>query len=168
MKAEVSLNARYIWSSANLGGGFAPNLANPAVYPSEESNVSYPMQKDCDTQGRVTSLYYAYSKDLKNSGAAFATATSFPINDPDQGIVQFRGVLAQPIAAGVSVGSIKFTWYVRFHGRTKRAGIVSKTPLMNFASKFESEEKENQDPQEDVSQMSYAELQAQVKSMLRK
>jgi len=110
-------------------------------------------------------LYYAYSKDLKNSGAAFATATSFPIADPDQGVVQFRGVLAQPIAAGITVGNIKFTWYVRFHGRTKRAGIV-RSPLMNFASKFEN--KENQDPQEDVSQMSYAELQAQVKSMLAK
>ncbi len=72
MKAEVTLNARYIWSSANLGGGFAPALANPAIYPSEESNVSYPMQRDVDTQGRVSSLYYAYSKDLKNSGATFA------------------------------------------------------------------------------------------------
>ncbi len=87
------------------------------------------------------------------------------MSDADQGVVQFRGVLAQPIAAGITVGNIKFTWYIRFHGRTKRAGVV-RAPLMNFASKFE--EKENQDPQEDVSQMSYSELQAQVKSMLRK
>ncbi len=85
--------------------------------------------------------------------------------DSDQGVVQFRGVLAQPIAAGVTVGNIKFTWYVRFHGRTKKAGVTL-APLMNFASKFEN--KENIDPQEDVSQMSYAELQAQVKSMLSK
>jgi len=84
--------------------------------------------------------------------------------DPDQGVVQFRGVLAQPIAAGIAVGNIKFTWYIRFHGRTKKAGVV-RAPLMNFASKFDN--KEN-DPQEEVSQMSYAELQAQVKSMLAK
>jgi len=48
-----------------------------ALFPSEDNNVAYPMQKDCDTQGAVTSLYYAYSKDLKNSGMRHA----FAVND---------------------------------------------------------------------------------------
>jgi len=49
------------------------------------------MQKDCDVQGEVTSLYYAYSKDLKNSGNRFAYATNEDIPLKDQGILQFRG-----------------------------------------------------------------------------
>jgi len=43
MKAEVTLNPRYVFRVANLGAGFAPNLNNPAIYPSIEANVTYPM-----------------------------------------------------------------------------------------------------------------------------
>ncbi len=35
MKAETTLNARSTFAAANLAGGFAPNLANPAIFPSE-------------------------------------------------------------------------------------------------------------------------------------
>jgi len=41
------------------------------------------MQKDCNTQGEVSSLYYAYSKDLKNSGNKFAFSTADPIDGVD-------------------------------------------------------------------------------------
>ena len=54
-----------------------------ALFPTEENNVAYPMQKDCNTQGEVTSLYYAYSKDLKNSGSRFAYATTLAPNLDD-------------------------------------------------------------------------------------
>lgn len=49
MKAEVSLNARSTFAAANLAGGFAPNLNNPALFPGEEANLSYPLQIDCNT-----------------------------------------------------------------------------------------------------------------------
>ena len=87
MKAEVTLNARYQFSAANLAGGFAPRMPQTALFPSEANNVTYPEQKDCNTQGEVTSLYYAYSKDLKNSGNRFAYSTQDPIPLNDQGIV---------------------------------------------------------------------------------
>jgi len=77
----------------------------------------------------VSSLYYAYSKDLRNSGATFALGTTQAFSDADQGIVQFRGVLGAAPVAGQVVGSIKFTWYVRFHGRTKPAGLVIPKPI---------------------------------------
>ncbi len=35
MKAETPLNARSSFAAANLAGGFSPNLANPAIFPSE-------------------------------------------------------------------------------------------------------------------------------------
>ena len=75
MKAEVTLNARNTWAAANLAGGFAPRMPQTAVFPTEVNNVTYPEQRDCNTQGEVTSLYYAYSKDLKNSGNRFAYST---------------------------------------------------------------------------------------------
>jgi len=43
MKAEVTLNARLTFAAANLSGGLAPRIANPAIFPSEEATVSYPM-----------------------------------------------------------------------------------------------------------------------------
>jgi len=124
MKAETTLNARTTFIAANMAAGFAPNLANPAPFPSEEANNSYPLQVDCNTQGQVSSIYYAYSKDLRNSGATYAIGTTEAYAASDQGIVQFRGVLAASTTTPQIVGSIKFTWYVRFHGRTKPAGIA--------------------------------------------
>lgn len=35
MKAETTLNARSTFAAANMAGGFAPTLANPATFPSE-------------------------------------------------------------------------------------------------------------------------------------
>jgi len=93
MKAEVTLNARTTFAAANLSGGFAPRMPTTALFPSEDNNVSYPMQKDCNTQGEVTSLYYAYSKDLKNSGNKFAYSTEEAPGVVDQGVLQFRGIL---------------------------------------------------------------------------
>ena len=72
MKVESTLNARNTWAAANMAGGFAPNILNPAIFPSEQANASYPLQVDCNTQGEVSSLYYKYSKDLRNSGATYA------------------------------------------------------------------------------------------------
>jgi len=43
MKAEVTLSPLQTFSAANLAGGFAPRMPNPAVFPSEENNVAYPM-----------------------------------------------------------------------------------------------------------------------------
>jgi len=77
----------------------------------------------------------------------------------DQAAIQFRGSLATA-SAGTTIGSIKFTWYIRFHGRTRAAGgqiVKPKQPLLG-------EDKENLEPQ--ASEMSYAELQAQVASMM--
>ena len=155
LKAEVTLNPRTTFSAANLAGGFAPRMPAIAVFPTEDNNVAYPMQKDCNVQGEVTSLYYAFSKDLKNSGSTFAKSTeeSFLLNE--QGIVQFRGVLGAPPATGTTVGSIKFTWYVRFHGRTRASGPTRQMP---------QEAKENAEPQ--ASEMSYADLQEHVKSLM--
>jgi len=51
MKAETTLNARTTFIAANMAAGFAPNLVNPAPFPSEEANNSYPLQVDCNTQG---------------------------------------------------------------------------------------------------------------------
>ena len=111
-------------------------------------------------------MYYAYSKDLKNSGNRFAygTATDIPLGD--QGIIQFRGAIAAPPAAGaVTVGNIKFTWYVRFHGRTRPAGPAL-LPKYVAPKKVQREsDKENEDPQE-ASEMSYADLQQQVMSLM--
>jgi len=97
-------------------------------------------------------LYYAYSKDLKNSGNKFAFATSEAVSLADQGVVQFRGLLGVPVAAGTTVGNIKFTWYIRFHGRTRPGGLGLKPK----ASLMGSEDKENEEPQ--ASEMSYADL----------
>jgi len=77
----------------------------------------------------------------------------------DQAAIQFRGVLTQAVAS-TTVGSIKFTWYIRFHGRTRSDGqgiVKPKQPLLG-------EDKENLEPQ--ASEMSYAELQAQVATMM--
>ncbi len=95
-----------------------------ALFPTEDNNVSYPLQADCNTQGQVSSLYYAYSKDLKNSGNKFAFSTLDAIPQADQGVLQFRGFVT---GAGTDqvVGNIKYTWYVRFHGRTRGAGTIS-------------------------------------------
>jgi len=130
MKAEVTLSPLTVFSAANLAGGMAPRMPIVALYPSQDNNNTYPMQSDCDTQGQSTSLYYAYSKDLKNSGNKFAFATSEGVALADQGIVQFRGLLANNAAAGTTVGNIKFTWYVRFHGRTRPLGVGVKQPLL--------------------------------------
>jgi len=35
MKAEVTLNARNTFAAANMAGGLAPNILNPAVFPGE-------------------------------------------------------------------------------------------------------------------------------------
>ena len=51
MKAEVTLNPLRTFASANLSGGFAPRMPAVALFPTEENNVAYPMQKDCNTQG---------------------------------------------------------------------------------------------------------------------
>jgi len=48
MKAEVTLTpiadntGRYVCAAANLAGGLAPKIANPALYPTEENNNTYP------------------------------------------------------------------------------------------------------------------------------
>jgi len=111
----------------------------------------------------MSSLYYAYSKDLKNSGNRFAYSTGEAIPLTDQGVVQFRGLLGASVPAGTTVGNIKFTWYIRFHGRTRPGGLGLKLkcnePLMG------SEDKENEEPQ--ASEMSYADLQNQVASMMQ-
>lgn len=49
MKAEVTLNARYVFSFANLAGGLSPSLPNPAAFPVAEQTLTYPMQVDCNT-----------------------------------------------------------------------------------------------------------------------
>ena len=49
LKAEVTLNARFQFSAANLAGGFAPRMPAVALFPTEANNVTYPMQRDCDT-----------------------------------------------------------------------------------------------------------------------
>lgn len=87
MKAEVTLNARTTFSVANISGGLAPRMPAIAVFPSADNNVAYPMQKDCNVQGEVTSLYYEYSKDLKNSGAEFAKSTEVAYDLQNQGIL---------------------------------------------------------------------------------
>jgi len=51
MKAEVTLNARTTFSAANLAAGFAPRMPAVALFPTEQNNVSFPVQKDCNTQG---------------------------------------------------------------------------------------------------------------------
>lgn len=157
MKAEVTLAARNTFSAANIAGGFAPRMPAVALYPTQDNNNTYPMQQDCNTQGEVTSLYYAYSKDLKNSGNRFAYSTGDAIPLADQGIMQFRGLLGAPVAAGTTVGNIKFTWYIRFHGRTRPGGLGLKQKRESLSCK------ENMDPQ---SEMSYADLQAQVATMM--
>jgi len=43
MKAEVTLNPRFQWSVANLAGGFAPRVPNPALFPTEDNNVALPL-----------------------------------------------------------------------------------------------------------------------------
>jgi len=43
MKAEVTLNPRFQWQVANLAGGLAPRIPNPAIFPTEENNVAYPL-----------------------------------------------------------------------------------------------------------------------------
>lgn len=55
-------------------------------------------------------------------------------------------------AANTTVGSIKFTWYVRFHGRTRAAGAGIRFGI----PKVMPENKENEEPQS--SEMSYADL----------
>jgi len=92
MKAEVTLNARTTFSEANIVGGLSPSLPNPAVFPTQEQTLTYPRQVDCNVQGEVTSLYYAFSKDLKNSGATFAKATTEAYPAEDQGIIQVKAV----------------------------------------------------------------------------
>jgi len=148
MKAEVTLSLLITYSAANLAGGFAPRMPSAALFPSEDNNVAYPMQKDCNTQGEVTSLYYAYSKDLKNSGQRHAIASNSVFELQDQGVMQFRGVLATTPPVGTTVGNIKFTWYVRFHGRTRAAGAGIEKALLG--------KNEEQEPQ--ASEMSYADL----------
>jgi len=51
MKAETTLNARQTFTAANIAGGFAPRMPAVALFPTEGNNVSYPMQKDMNTQG---------------------------------------------------------------------------------------------------------------------
>lgn len=124
MKAEVSINARVTMAEANLVGGFSPRMPDVALFPVDENSLAYPMQKDCNTQGQVSSLYYAYSKDLKNSGASHAIGTTIGFPTTDQGMIQFKGQTdgaAGPGNANI-IGSIKFTWYCRFHGRTRAIG----------------------------------------------
>lgn len=43
MRMETALNARTQWASANMAGGLAPRMANPAIFPTEANNVTYPM-----------------------------------------------------------------------------------------------------------------------------
>lgn len=161
MKAEVTLNARRILSRSNLAGGLSPYLPNPAEFPALESHLSYPLQKDLNTQGEVTTLYYAFSKDLKNSGQQFCIPCSNVYETANAGILQVRCV-APELEAGDIIGNVKWTWYVRFHGRTrtvlppaqilKRAGIKQNVP--------------KQAPQEAAeSMMSYADLQAELAAM---
>jgi len=42
MKAEVTFNARYTFSEANIVGGLAPSLPNPALFPTQEQTLTYP------------------------------------------------------------------------------------------------------------------------------
>jgi len=83
----VTLSPLRTFAAANISGGFAPRVPSLALFPTEENNVAYPMQKDCNTQGEVTSLYYAYSKDLKNSGTRHAIATNSVYELQDQGLL---------------------------------------------------------------------------------
>jgi len=58
------------------------------------------------------------------------------------------------INAGTSVGSAKFTWYVRFHGRTRNQALQSQRGFL-------SAEYAKAVPQEAAeSMLSYADLQA--------
>jgi len=63
------------------------------------------------------------------------------------------------------VGNIKFTWYVRFHGRTRATNEVRLTKMVAPIKAQRESDKENMDPQE-VSEMSYADLQQQVMSLM--
>lgn len=94
MRADVTLNPLFTFIRANLAGGLAPSLLNtPALFPSDGEQLTYPLQKDCNTQGETTSLYYPYSKDLRNSGATFAVATT-ELGYPavNQGVIQFKAI----------------------------------------------------------------------------
>jgi len=79
-------------------------------------------------------LYYAYSKDLRNSGAKYALATTEAFSNEDQGIVQFRGIVDANLPNGTVVGNVKFTWYVRFHGRTRKAQASIINPRVGEAA----------------------------------
>lgn len=81
-------------------------------------------------QGEVTTLYYAFSKDLKNSGATFARATTQAYPAEDQGVIQVKAIGVIP--AGTACGSIKYTWYVRFHGRTRNQSLAQVKPVSLF------------------------------------
>ncbi len=104
-------------------------------------------------QGEVTSLYYSFSKDLKNSGATFARGSTEAYPAEDQGIIQVKCVGVIP--ATTPVGSVKFTWYVRFHGRTRNQGL---TTQLNPFRKVDIPANVPQEAAE--SMMSYADLQA--------
>lgn len=44
MKAEVTLTPvdKYVCAAANLAGGLAPKIPNPALYPNADNNNTYP------------------------------------------------------------------------------------------------------------------------------
>jgi len=106
-------------------------------------------------------MYYAFSKDLKNSGATFARATTEAYPVEDQGIIQVKAVGV--INAGTAIGSVKYTWYVRFHGRTRNQVLAQVKPVSLFRDKMGEAQPVPQEAAE--SMMSYAELQAQVAEM---
>lgn len=43
MKMEVTLSPQLIWINANMAGGLSTGLANPAPFPSEDANNSFPL-----------------------------------------------------------------------------------------------------------------------------
>jgi len=66
-------------------------------------------------------------------------------------MIQFRAETDNN-TANATLGNIKFTWYVRFHGRTRPAVVAKKgLPI--------------EDNEACVSMMSYAELQAAMTKM---
>lgn len=90
MKAEMTVADTARVTGAGLYAGMAPNLANNPVVPSNDDLVKLPIQTKGNTQGQVFSIYYAYSKDLKNQGAQFSIGSSVVYNDSNCGIVAGR------------------------------------------------------------------------------
>lgn len=90
MKAEMTVADTARVTGAGLYAGMAPGLANNPVVPSNDDLVKLPIQTKGNTQGQVFSIYYAFSKDLRNQGAQFSIGSSVLYNESNCGVVVGR------------------------------------------------------------------------------